>query len=127
MKYDLYTPNFGYFGAAGRAKEAGLQINSLYFPRRSGISVRRRVRTILPAPPFSLVLQRLRARIRIQPEKTPRFRGVLAIKPWPTRTGDGGFRAQKAQRPAFISVAKLGGSGSLLIRLGEGRNPVSKK
>ena len=63
---------------------------------------------IPPSPPPSLALQRLRARTWEQSEKTPRFRGVLAVKPWPTRTGDGGFRAQKALRPAFISVAKLG-------------------
>jgi hypothetical protein len=36
------------------------------------------------------------------------------------RTGDGGVGALKAQWPAFISVAKLGGSDSLSIRLNEG-------
>jgi len=33
------------------------------------------------------------------------------------RTGDCGFRAQRRPRPAFFSVAKLGGSDSLSIRL----------
>ncbi len=35
---------------------------------------------IPPSPPPSLLLQRLRARIREQPEKFPRFRGVLAVE-----------------------------------------------
>ena len=45
------------------------------------------------SPPPSLLLQRLRARIQEQPEKFPRFRGVLAVEPWCIRTGDCGFRA----------------------------------
>ncbi len=55
---------------------------------------------------------------RIQHEKFPRFRGVLAVGLSRTRTGDRGFGASKAQQPAFFSVGKLDGSDSLQIRLG---------
>ncbi len=61
--------------------------------RRPGLSrAILRVRILL-APPFSLLLQRLPARTPAQPEKSPRFRGVLAVEPWCIRTGDCGFRA----------------------------------
>ena len=92
--------------------EAGIWTTSLHFPCRSGISVQRRVRDRLRPPPLSLLLQRLPARTRVQPEKSPRFRGVLAVKLWRIRTGDCGFRAQKTPPPAFVSVAKLGGPDS---------------
>ena len=36
------------------------------------------------------------------------------------RTGDGGFGDSKAQHPTLFSVAKLGGSDSLLVRPSEG-------
>ena len=52
--------------------------NSLYFLADQGIGAQRRVRAGLPSPPTSLLLQRLPARTRAQPEKSPRFRGVLA-------------------------------------------------
>ena len=52
--------------------------------------------------------------------KIPRFRGVLAVEVARIRTGDGGFRAQDTPRPAFFSVAKLGGSDSPSIRPGDG-------
>jgi hypothetical protein len=39
--------------------------------------------------------------------------------PGRTRTGDCGFRAWKTLQSAFVSVAELGGSDSLLIRLSE--------
>ena len=51
------------------------------------------------------------------PEKSPRFRGVLAVEPSRIRTGDCGFRAGKTPRPVFVSVAELGGSVSPPIRL----------
>ncbi len=51
------------------------------------------------SPPLSLPLQRLPARTRAQPEKSPRFRGVLAVKPSRIRTGDCEFRAQKSRGP----------------------------
>jgi hypothetical protein len=57
-------------------------------------------------------VQRLPARTREQPEKSPRFRAVLGVKPARIRTGDGGFRAGKTQGPVFVSVARLGGSVS---------------
>jgi len=63
-------------------------------------------------------LRRFPARTRAQPEKSPRFRGVLAVGLSRIRTGDGGFGASKAQQPTFFSVGKLGGSDSLQIRLG---------
>jgi len=90
---------------------------SLYFPCRSGKRQQRRVRSRLPPPPFSLRVQRLPVRTPAQPEKSPRFRGVLAAKPSRIRTGDCGFRARKTAPPVFISVAKLGGSVSPPIRL----------
>ena len=80
--------------------------------------MQRLVRTRLRPPPFGLGLQRLRARTREQSEKTPRFRGVLAVKPSRIRTGDGGFASSKAQQPAFFSVAELGGSDSLRFVFG---------
>ncbi len=76
------------------------------------------------SPPCSLRLQRLRARIWQQPEKFPRFRGVLAGSPFCFRTRDRRFRAQKTPPPACFSVAKLPGSVSLAIRLGEGSMDV---
>ncbi len=79
-----------------------------------------RVRISL-APPFSLRVRRLPARSWAQSEKSPRFRGVLAVKPARIRTGDCGFRASMTPLPAFFSVAKLGGSDSLEIRLAESR------
>ena len=93
---------------------------SVYFPSKSGIFAQRRVRYRLHAPPFSLPLRRFPARTRAQPEKSPRFRGVLAAKPSRIRTGDFGFRAWKTPHPAFFSVAKLGGSDPLSIRPSEG-------
>ncbi len=44
------------------------------------------------------------------PEKSPRFRGVLAVESSRIRTGDCGLLAGTAPRPAFVSVARLGGS-----------------
>ena len=70
------------------------------------------------SPPFSLPVQRLPARTPAQPEKSPRFRGVLAVEPWRFRTGDCGFRAGKTARPVFVSVAELGGSVSPPTRPG---------
>ncbi len=61
-------------------------------------------------------IQRLRVRTRARPEKTPRFRGVLAKVAPRKRTGDAGFVTSIAKRQAFISVGKFGGSDSLLIR-----------
>jgi hypothetical protein len=62
------------------------------------------------------LLRRLPARTRAQPEKSPRFRGVLAGKASHIRTGDGGLRAGKRAQPLFFSVADLGGSVSPAIR-----------
>ncbi len=42
---------------------------------------------------------------------------VVLVGLWHIRTGDCRFRAQKRPRPAFFSVAKLGGSDSLSIFL----------
>ncbi len=58
--------------------------------------------------------------------KIPRFRGVLAVEVARIRTGDGGFRAQDTPRPAFFSVAKLGGSDSPSIRPGDGRGSAEQ-
>ncbi len=77
---------------------------------------------ILLAPPPSLLLQRLRARIQEQPEKFPRFRGVLAAEAWRIRTGDCGFWGRKTPRPGFVSVAKLGGS----VSPGDGRGSAEQ-
>ncbi len=90
---------------------------SLYFPCRSGKRQQRRVRSRLPPPPSSLPLQRLPTRTRAQPEKSPRFRGVLAARLSRIRTGDCGVKAWKPLRPVFVSVGKLVGSVSLPIRL----------
>jgi hypothetical protein len=86
-------------------------------------AVQRRVRERLHpppfaagAPPFGLLLRRLCAGAQAQSEKTPRFRGVLAVEPWPTRTGDCGFEVWTMPQCAFVSVARPGGSDSLLIR-----------
>lgn len=98
---------------------------SLYFPSRSGIRPQRRVRDRLGAPPPSLPLQRLPARTRARPEKFPRFRGVLAVKPWRVRTGDCRFQAGKAPQPVIFSVAKFGGSVSFSIRLLRVRTQLS--
>jgi len=95
--------------------------DSLYFPCRSGIWPQRRVRYRLVPPPFSLRVQRLPARTGAQPEKSPRFRGVLAVEPSRIRTGDCGFWAGKTPRPVFVSVAKLGGSVSLRTRVPRAR------
>ena len=73
---------------------------------------------ILLTPPTSLGLQRLPALSPAPPRKSPRFRGVLAVKPSRIRTGDREFQADKASRLAFISVANFGGSDSRQIRLG---------
>jgi hypothetical protein len=88
---------------------------SLYLACKSGICAQRRVRYRLHAPPLSLPLRRFPARTRAQPEKSPRCRGVLAARPSRIRTGDFGFRAWKTPHPAFVSVAKLGGSVSLSV------------
>ena len=106
---------------------ARIRAISLYFPVDQGIGAQRRVRAGLPAPPTSLLWQRLPARTRVQPEKSPRFRGVLAVKPSLIRTGDCGFRAWKTAQPVFFSVAKLGGSVSLPIRLSEGRGSADPR
>ncbi len=97
--------------------------SSNFFSAKSGdlysLQIRQsvlRVRIRL-APPFSLLLQRLPARTRAQPEKSRRFRGVLAVEPSRIRTVDCRFRAQTRPRTAFVSVANLGGSDSLSIRL----------
>ncbi len=82
----------GNFGSVS-SRRARYRRKSLYFPCRSGIWPQRRVRYRLVPPPLSLLLQRLPARTRAQPEKSPRFRGVLAVKPWCIRTGDCGLRA----------------------------------
>jgi len=66
-------------------------------------------------------MQRLRAFIQEQIEKFARFRGVLPSGLSRMRTGDYGFQAGKTAWLAFVSVAILGGSISLLIRLGERR------
>jgi hypothetical protein len=72
----------------------------------------------LPAGvPSPSVLQRLPARTPAEPEKSPRFRGVLAARPSRVRTGGCGFRAWEAPRPVFVSVGQSAGSVSLLIRL----------
>jgi hypothetical protein len=77
------------------------------------------VRVRIPlSPPSSLPSQRLRAHSREQSEKTPRFRGVLAVEPSRIRTGDGEFGASNAQECRLFSVAKLGGPDSLSTRLG---------
>ena len=88
---------------------------SLHLPSKSGICAQRRVRYRLHAPPFSLQLQRFRAHTREWPQKFARFRGVLAVGLSRIRTGDAGFEAAKAQQSPFFSVAKFGGSDSLLI------------
>jgi len=90
---------------------------SLYFPGVSGNPPQRRVRSSLHPPPPSLLLQRLPAGARAGREKSPRLRGVLGVETWRSRTGDGGLRGWKRRRTAFVSVARLGGSDSLWIRL----------
>ncbi len=98
---------------------------SLYFPCRSGKRQQRRVRSRLHPPPFSLRVRRRPARTPAQPEKSPRFRGVLAVEPSCIRTRDCGLRAWKTPRPAFVSVASLGGSDSPPIRLLRVRMPLA--
>jgi len=83
--------------------------NSLYPPCPTG---RDGFAPELPAPPCSLRLQRLGGRYQRQPEKFPRFRGVLAGAPFPFRTRDRGFRTWNVLRPAWFSVARFGGSVS---------------
>ena len=83
---------------------------SLYFPYVSGNRRQRLVRLRLPPPPLSLRLPRLSPDIRIEIEKIPRFRRVLAIRLFRFRTGDGGFGGQSAPLCGFISVAHSGGS-----------------
>ncbi len=51
-----------------------------------------------------------------EPEKSQRFRGVLAARLLRIRTGDCGFRAGKTAWPVFVSVGNLVGSVSLPIR-----------
>ena len=58
--------------------KAGIWTTSLYFPCGSGIRAQRRVRDRLHPPPPSLRVRRLPARTPAPPEKSPRFRGVLA-------------------------------------------------
>ena len=72
---------------------------------------------IPPSPPLSLRLRRLPVRISAQAEKSPRFRGVLGVRPSRIRTGDCGFRAANTLQPVSVSVAEFGGSDSLEIRL----------
>ncbi len=86
------------------------------FPVDQGFGLQRRVRSRLPAPPFSPRLQRLCTRYPRPSQKLPRFRGVLGEGHSRIRTGDGKFRADSGQLVAFISVAKFGGSDSLPIR-----------
>ena len=74
-----------------------------------------------PSPPSSLLLQRLPALTSPQPWKMSRFRGVLAVEPRRTGTGDCGFGAQTTPRCAFVSVAKLGGSVSRKCYVVSGR------
>ena len=90
---------------------------SLYFPCRSGISVERQARSRLPPPPFGRRGRRLSARTRAQAEKSPRFRGVLAVEPSQIRTGDCRCRGRMMPDAVFIHVAKFGGSDSLPVRL----------
>ncbi len=54
---------------------------SLYFPYRTGICSRRRVRYRLVPPPSSLRRRRRRRRDPGRPPKTPRLRGVLGEGP----------------------------------------------
>ncbi len=72
-------------------------------------------------------LQRRPVWIQASPEKFPRFRGVLGVEGRRIRTGDCGFRAQGELQPALFSVARLGGSDSLPIRLSGGRGSVDGK
>ena len=65
------------------------------FPVDQGTRSQRRVRDRLPAPPFSLQLQKLRALIREQPKKFPRFRRVLRGRLQCSRTRDAGSGAQR--------------------------------
>ena len=69
----------------------------------------RRVRYRLCSPPFSLGMRRLLARTVPQPEKSPRFRGVLAAWPRRIRTGDRVLRAWETSKPLTVSVARAGG------------------
>ena len=57
--------------------EAGIWTTSLHFPCRSGISVQRRVRDRLHAPPTSPRPRRIRARSWDPAADSPPFRGVL--------------------------------------------------
>ena len=66
---------------AGSTRRVQFRRISLYFPCRSGKRQQRRVRSRLAPPPSSPLLQRLPARTPAQPEKSPRFRGVLAPRP----------------------------------------------
>jgi hypothetical protein len=75
-----------------------------------GVRPQRRVRTRLHPPPSSLLLRRLPARTAARPEKSPRFRGVLAVGPGRIRTGDCGFGAPMTTDFTFVSAARLGGS-----------------
>ncbi len=72
-------------GGVGRENlahpEAGFGGVPCIFPADQGFRQKRRVRDRLHAPPLSLLLQRLPARTRAQPEKSPRFRGSWPSSP----------------------------------------------
>jgi hypothetical protein len=87
--------------------------SSLYFPDRSGISGRRRVRDRLRPPPFSPRVRRLPARSRAQPEKSPRFRGVLAPRGARPLFGLGVHADPPVRRrPCHVEIRKVVGYGS---------------
>ena len=81
---------------------------------------------IPPSPPLRLPERRLIASIERSTEKITRFRGVLAIRASRMRTGDGGFAVRFERSGALVSVAKLGGSLSLSMRLGEEQDSVEQ-
>jgi hypothetical protein len=97
--------------------------NSLYFPCRSGIWPRRRVRYRLLPPPFSPQLPEALRLERDSSPKTPWLCGVLGASWGGTGTGDRGFRAWKTPQSACVSVGRLAGSDLLLIRLVCSQNP----
>jgi hypothetical protein len=111
------TPRRGRIETTGPAEKPGSRQIPCIFPADQGSPAERRVRNGLVPPPFSLRPRRLPARTEGRPGKSPRFRGPWPFRFWRSRTGDCGFRAWKTPQSAFVSVAELGGSVSLPIRL----------
>ena len=103
------------------ARGARFPRNSLHFPCISGNWPRRRVRYRLRPPPFSQRDAETSRAHRGLAREIPAIPRALAVPLWRVRTGDCGLRAWKAPQSVLVSVAELGGSVSLSVRLSEGR------